>query len=152
MMVWRICTLQFFLYFLPKSNTPRDFRLVVKFGDVKHWQHFFHFDFCERIFPFFFVLGRVTHDDDDAHPRIDIFAQAKIFHNFQSPSQTTEFTESRPETNKDFTSPSERVWLCIAHEKIIGGEERLWERRKLRWSSRFSDVCDGFTFHICGKS
>jgi hypothetical protein len=33
----------------------------------------------------------VTHDDDDAHPRIDIFAQAKIFHNFQSLLQTTVF-------------------------------------------------------------
>lgn len=98
---------------------------------------FLHSDSMRRtFFPFLFV-GRVTHD---AHPRIDILAQA-ISHNFPvSPRKSRLFGEHRvpmsvfksleAEPSKDFPSffahkPPQTEWMCVRREFFrFSGSER----------------------------
>lgn len=98
-------------------------------------------------FSSFSLRRSVTHD---AHPRIDILAQA-IFHNFPvSPRKSRLFGEHRvpmsvfksleAEASKDFPSfsahkPPQTEWMCVRREFFrFSGSERESDS-KLRWSS-----------------
>lgn len=82
---------------------------------------FFHFEAAVEREDFFFVsfliLGRVTYD---AHPRIDILAQAKIFHNFQAEMRAScrsLSSESRPSRGiKIFLPRGASEWLYVRGE------------------------------------
>jgi hypothetical protein len=66
----------------------------------------------------------VTHDD--AHPRIDIFAQAKIFHNFQFSLTDERIFEARVGVK---IKPPPSGALTVYHTgKKEGGKERGSER------------------------